>query len=61
MGTYRLYRLDGADKVASAEWIEGDDDEAAIAAARELHHGRRCELWQGLRLVARIDDEGRAG
>jgi hypothetical protein len=53
--TYRLYCLDGLDKVASAEWIEAKDDEAAIEAAEGMHHGRKCELWQGGRLVARID------
>lgn len=55
MGTYRLYCLDGAGKVASAEWIEADDDSAAIDAAEKLHAGRKCELWQNDRLVATID------
>ena len=52
--TYRLYCLDGVDKVASAEWIEAENDEAAIAAADEVRAGRSCELWQGNRLVARV-------
>jgi hypothetical protein len=52
---YRLYCLDGANKVASGEWIEADDDEAAIEAARERHDGYECEVWQGRRLVARVD------
>jgi hypothetical protein len=52
---YRLYCLDGVNKVASAEWIEADDDEAAIEAAKERHDGYECEVWQGPRLVARID------
>lgn len=55
MGTYRLYCLDGVDKVASAEWIEADDDACAMAAAEELRAGRACELWQGRRLVARLE------
>ena len=55
MATYRLYCLDGVDKVASAEWIEAGDDQAAIEAAHDLHGGRKCELRQGGRLVARID------
>ena len=55
MGTYRLYCLDGVDKVASAHWIEAGDDEAAIDAAHELRGGRKCELWRGDRLIARID------
>lgn len=52
---YRLYCLDGASKVASAEWIEADDDSAAIEAARTRHNGYQCEVWQGPRLVARLD------
>lgn len=56
MGTYRLYCLDGVDKVASAHWIEADDDQAALGSAHDLRDGRKCELWKGDRLVARIDD-----
>jgi hypothetical protein len=52
---YRLYCLDGANKVASAEWIEADDDYAAIEVAKNMHDGRECELWQGRRLIARLD------
>jgi len=52
---YRLYCLDGVKRVASAEWIEADDDEAAIEIAKEIQDGYECELWQGSRLVARLD------
>lgn len=52
---YRLYALDGVRKVASAEWIEADDDTAAIEVAKDMMDGRECELWQGPRLVARLD------
>jgi hypothetical protein len=55
VGHYRLYCLDGADKVASAEWFEADGDEAAVKAAEEKYEGQQCELWQGKRLVARLD------
>jgi hypothetical protein len=55
VGHYRVYCLDGADKVASAEWIDADDDEAAIEAVKETHQGDLCELWQGRRHVARLD------
>ena len=55
MAGYRLYCLDGARKVASADWIDADDDRAAIAMAEERHEGYECELWQGPRLVARLD------
>lgn len=55
MSGYRLYCLDGANKVASAEWIEADDDDAAIEVAREKLDGHECELWQNSRLVARLN------
>ena len=54
MADYRLYGLDGVDKVASGMWLEADDDQAAIEAAKEMMDGHDCELWQGRRRVARI-------
>jgi hypothetical protein len=51
---YRLYSLDGANKVASAEWIDADDDQAAVEAAKTMMDGQDCELWQATRLVARL-------
>ena len=52
MGTYRLYCLDGVGKVVSAEWIDADDDTAAIEAAND---GHPCELWERSRLVIRLE------
>lgn len=52
---YRLYCLDGVSKVSSAEWFEADDDGAAIEVAKGKFDGYECELWQGSRLVARLD------
>ena len=54
MPAYRLYHLDGAAKVASAEWIEAAEDSAAIEQARLKCASRRGELWQRNRLVARL-------
>jgi len=51
---YRLYCLDGANKVASAEWIDADDDEAAIEVAKDMMDGQECEVWQGARLIVRL-------
>lgn len=56
--TYRLYCLDGVGKVASAEWIEALDDQAATEIANRLRGGRACELWQNSRLVARLGNSG---
>ena len=55
VANYRLYCLDGANKVASADWIDADDDRGAIEVATQMHDGHECELWQGKRLVARLD------
>ena len=55
MSGYRLYCLDGVNKVASAQWIEAYDDASAIEEAKRTHQGYECELWQGTRLVARLD------
>jgi hypothetical protein len=52
---YRIYCLDGANKVDSAEWVEANDDQAAIAIVSERHQGHKCEVWDGKRLVARLD------
>ena len=54
MAGYRLYGLDGVDKVATGEWIEAEDDHTAIEVAKSMMDGKDCELWQGRRLVARI-------
>ena len=52
---YRLYGLDGVAKVASGEWFEADDDDTAIEAAKNKMDGSPCEIWQGRRLVARLE------
>ena len=57
----RLYRLDGVRKVDFAEWIEADDDGAAIAVAKERFTDRRCEIWFGPGLVARLGRGDRGG
>ena len=54
MSGYRLYGLDGVDKVASGEWFEAADDETAMEVAKTMMDGHDCELWQGRRLVARL-------
>ncbi len=55
MTDYRLYGLDGVNKVASGEWFEADDDETAIEVAKKMMDGHDCELWRGKRLVAHIE------
>ncbi len=59
MGTYRLYCLDGVGKVVSAEWIDANDDDAAIEAAKGMMDGHPCELWERSRLVIRLERKPR--
>lgn len=55
MPAYRVYCLDGAKKVQRAEWLEAADDESALEAAGQLTDALQCEVWQGQRLVGRVD------
>jgi len=54
MTAYRLYFLDGNNHIRSALNLEGADDDHAILLARE-HSGAAMELWQGARLVTRLE------
>jgi hypothetical protein len=56
---YRLYGLDGVNKVASGEWFDADDDQAAIEVAKTMMDGHDCELWKGKKFVARIPHEAK--
>lgn len=57
--TYRLYAFDGVHQILSAEFIEAAGDEEAMASAEALGLGRKCELWDGRRMVAQIEAERR--
>ena len=59
--SYRIYCYDGANKVLSADWLEAEDDAAAIAAAQAAGFGSQCEIWDGKRLVAQLSGERRTG
>ena len=56
--SYRLYRLDGAGKIVSADWIAADADDQAERLAREQSPEGRFELWERGRLVSRSSDHG---
>ena len=60
MPAYRLYRVDGAGSILSAEWLEAADDQAALSQARARADGTWCEVWQRDRLVARLEPKTRA-
>lgn len=60
---YRIYRLDAVGMIAPTELIAAPNNDDAIREARRIgRNGRKCELWQGKRLVITLDSrelEGR--
>jgi hypothetical protein len=54
--SYRLYRLDGAGKIISADWLEAEADDDALAQAQDHSGGRPFELWDRDRLISRSVD-----
>lgn len=54
MPSYRLYRIDGAGKITSAEWLDANDDGHATRLAREQVPDGMAEVWERGRLVARV-------
>ena len=51
---YIVYILDGLGKIRGAEWIAARDDADALAQARRVGAGSRCELWQRTRRVGNL-------
>ena len=54
MPAYRLYDLDGSGRFSAAEWIEAEDDDSAVEAARALRKNCRCEVWRGPKFIATV-------
>jgi hypothetical protein len=54
---YRLYRLDGAGKITTGEWIEAADDAQAMGFARASEGAGKFELWERNRFVGRVSKE----
>jgi hypothetical protein len=52
---YRYYCLDSAGHLHSAEWFYAESDEKAIAQIEAEHPEATCEIWQGKRLVAKLE------
>jgi len=57
--TYRVYCYDAAHRVLTADWLDAASDEEAIARAHALGFGTKCELWDGRRLVAQLEEDRR--
>ena len=56
MKTYRVYCYDGRHKILTADWLVAASDEEAIAKAEAKGFGSKCEIWDGRRLVAELED-----
>lgn len=56
---YRVYTLDGVRRIVSADWIDAATDEEAIAIVQATCGGLQCEIWDGDRLVAKIQAQRR--
>lgn len=54
MPKYRLYCLDGANKITRAQEIDAKSDDDAIDIARSMKLPVKCELWTRERLVAQL-------
>ena len=59
MPAYRVYLLDGAGKITTADWIDAKSDEEALRQARSLQEEGKFELWDRQRLVGRFDSSPR--
>ncbi len=53
MPTYRLYLLDGAGKILTADWLQAEDDEDARRQAQGRDDSGDYELWERNRLIDR--------
>jgi hypothetical protein len=55
MREYRIYCLNDLGNLDFGDAIIAADDPAAIGKARNLkRHARKCEVWEGRRLVAAL-------
>lgn len=58
MGEYRLYLFNESGHIGRSKEMACDDDQQAIERATELRHAHLVEVWQGARLVKRIEPAG---
>jgi hypothetical protein len=54
MSDYRVYVLEGDDRIGSGEWLKAETDEDAIALVRAKKLAVACEIWDRDRLVAQV-------
>ena len=54
LNNYRVYSLDGSNKIASASWVEAETLAAAIEQVQEHHPHLAFEIWVGTERVAHV-------
>ncbi len=55
MPTYRVYRVSNSGQMKLVQELSVAGDKEAIEAAKGFHSdARKCEIWEGSRLVAEI-------
>lgn len=57
---YRVYWFDIERKTVSVDFVKAASDEEAITKTREAGFGAKCEIFEGKRLVARLEEARRA-
>jgi hypothetical protein len=55
MSSYRLYRLNAANKIIDAINFDGPDLDSAKAEGVRIDHAETIEIWCGARMVARVN------
>lgn len=59
MTSYRIYSFEGTGRISPGEDIEATSDREALVKVRQMKPTAvKCELWEGRRLVARLDGQG---
>ena len=59
MADYRIYCLDAEGRINLADWFVAENDDEAILHAGRVHPAAlKCGIWQGNRLVAKINSTG---
>lgn len=51
---YNFFRMNPSGVVDTAKLMKLDDDDAAIAHAREMYHSGQVEIWSGKRKIASV-------
>jgi hypothetical protein len=57
MHDYRVYLLDGHEKISKATWVQCDSLEQAIEQVASRTPETKCEIWDGARRLATVEPQ----